>query len=136
MREIYCNEFVTNLISQATNVKDRYFPVTHSPITVGDLVLIKEPNRKPHDFPMGRVISIQSNDLGEVTGAVIKKGATGEQVKRHSSVIIPLLKCSEPVDNKSESEIASVNQTLPAGGVRRPQRAAAVASRQRSQAML
>ena len=32
-----------------------------------------------------------TNDLGEITGAIVKKGRTNEIVKRHSSILIPLL---------------------------------------------
>ena len=87
---------------------------------------------------MGRVTSIQVNHLGEVTGAVVKKGATGEHVKRHSSVIIPLLRMCECNEIISEQHNLSCNDapSSTGGGAGRPARAAAIASRQRTKAMM
>ena len=42
------------------------------------------------------------NDLGEVTGAVLLKGKTRELVKRHSSVMIPLMTSTDS-DNPETS---------------------------------
>lgn len=93
--KIYNGEFVVQLMGQATNEKSRYKPVTHDRLEVGDVVLLKELHCKPTNYPMGLVKEVQTNDLGETTCASVLKGATGEIVKRHASVLIPLLKLRE-----------------------------------------
>ena len=105
LEEIYCNEFLVKLMEQAVDKRDRYKKVSHHPIAVGDLILLKESNTKPINYPLGRVASVQVNSLGEVTGATVKKGKTGEIVKRHSSAIVPLLRMSEcvPTDDGADS---------------------------------
>ena len=95
--KLYQEEFIANLIHQAVDVTDRYKPVTHNIISPGDIVLIKENFTKPNDYPMGIVKETVTNTLGEVTGATILKGKTREMVKRHSSVIIPLLTRKEEI---------------------------------------
>ncbi|XP_068234314.1 uncharacterized protein [Palaemon carinicauda] len=45
--EIYHREFMNTLIKQATDKKDRYAPVNHKQISIGDIVLIKEDGYKP-----------------------------------------------------------------------------------------
>ena len=87
----YNDEFIPHLISQATDEKTRYERKSHCKLELGDIVLIKEENTKPTNYPMGRIVKVSVNDLGETTGAVVLKGATGERVKRHASVLIPLL---------------------------------------------
>ncbi|XP_064097667.1 uncharacterized protein LOC135209048 [Macrobrachium nipponense] len=89
--EIYNNEFVVQLVNQATDKRGRYQPVNHKLLEVGDIVLIKEPLLKPTNFPMGIVKEIKVNSLGEVTGATVLKGKSREETKRHVSSLIPLL---------------------------------------------
>ena len=48
--ELYNNEFLTQLVQQATNLKDRYKPVSHHKLQMGDIVLLKEPLLKPSNF--------------------------------------------------------------------------------------
>ena len=95
LNKIYHEEFLTNLISQATSVKDRYARVSHDRLEVGDLVLIKEPLLKPTNFPLAVVQEVISNDLGETTSAKVRKGKSKEITHRHSSSLIPLLSRSE-----------------------------------------
>ena len=138
---MYNEQFINQLIDQAINDKSRYKKVTHTPIEIGDLVLLKEACTKPSNYPMARVKRVTVNDLGEVTGAVVAKGATGEWVKRHSSAIIPLLRLkSTNMPNTSADGVERVpvirqGETLPSAG-RPPRRGAAVVSEQRSHAML
>ena len=80
-------------MNQATNDSNRYKPVTHKGLKIGDIVLIKEVNYKPSNYPLAIEKSLQVNDLGEVTGATLLKGSTREMIKRHSSTIIPILRC-------------------------------------------
>ena len=95
LRKTYHEEYFVKLLSESVDRKDRYQPITHSPVAPGDLVLIKEEYSKPSSYPMGRVKSVVTNELDEVTGAHIMKGKTREVVKRHSDAIIPLLRMSE-----------------------------------------
>ena len=89
---------------------------------------------------MGRVISVEHNDLGEVTAARVKKGLTGEIVYRHSSSLIYLLTDkSEQVQSESTGE----QQGAPGGGEiighqssGRPNRKAAHISRERTEALI
>ena len=88
---IYHEEFLVNLVQQAISEKDRYKPVGHACIEVGDLVLMKEPLLKSSQYPIGIVKEKTENSNGEVTGVVLRKGNTRETVKRHISCIIPYL---------------------------------------------
>lgn len=55
------------------------------------VVLIKDPQMKPYQYPMGKVTKIFKNILGEITHAEIYKNGTNEVIQRHSSVLIPYL---------------------------------------------
>ena len=103
LKETYNEQFVPQLIDQATNRKSRYKPVKHEGLSVHDIVLIKEDNCKPIQYPLAIVKELKINEAEEVVGAVLLKGATGELVKRHSSVIIPLLRCGQETGDISES---------------------------------
>jgi len=96
--ELYHSEYLSTLLRQATNVPGRYLPVKHDLIKKGDIVLIKDPLLKPSGYPMAVVVDTTVNSLGEVTAAQLKKGDTGETVKRHSSCIVPLLSVDEEYD--------------------------------------
>jgi len=89
MLQLYREEFLTNLLSQSVDRKDRYKPVLHRSVSPGDIVLLKENFTKAVDFPLAIVQSVFTNNLGEVTSAKVKKGCTNEIVTRHSSTIIP-----------------------------------------------
>ena len=88
----YQEEFLGTLIAQAVDSKDRYRPVHHRLLKVGDIVLIKETNTKPNNYPLGIIKQTLTNDIGEVTGALVMKGRTRELLKRHSSTLIPVLR--------------------------------------------
>ena len=49
---------------------------------------------------MGRVKTVKINNIGEVVGAEIVKGTSNEVVRRHASVLIPILR-------KAEAEVES-----------------------------
>ena len=103
----YHEQFIPNLINQAVNIKDRYKPVLHKNVSVGDIVLLKEPMLKPSNYPLGIVTKAILNDLQEVTSVDVRKGCNREIVKRHIETIIPLLTsvqestgvCREPVND-------------------------------------
>ena len=130
MIKIYENEFLGTLISQAVNKNDRYRPIKHNTVKVGDIVLLKEPNLKPNHYPMGVIKTIIKNDLDEITGATILKGKTRDIVKRHSSTIIPILEVN--VENEILKDNSSNKLNLPS----RKKRKAAVASQERSKYIL
>ncbi|XP_068224998.1 uncharacterized protein [Palaemon carinicauda] len=127
---IYNSEFIAHLVSQATDEKSRYKPVTHKRIQIGDIVLLKEPHMKPSNYPMGIVKKVKLNDLDEVTDIEVFKGASRETVRRHVTSVIPLL---SPVTNDSEEKVdikedSSTHQ--------RKKREAAVISEARTRDML
>jgi len=88
--EKYNNEFLTTLTEQATKKTDRYKRKHHQRLKVGDIVLLKEKYLKSYEYPLGVVKSLQTNVNNEVTGAIIKKGKTKENVKRHVNSLIHL----------------------------------------------
>ena len=69
-------------------------PVKHDKMKIGDLVLLVEKNTKRYMYPMGRVLQVDYNDLGESTAATTLKGDTGETVYRHASSLILLISSS------------------------------------------
>ena len=132
LRTIYSNEFLRTLIAQAVDKKDRYKPVSHKGLNVGDIVLLKEVNTKPNHYPLGIIKQTVVNNNGEVTGALVLKGRTRECVKRHASSLIPMLQVgNEDID--SESQESTINKTPI---IKRPTRKAAEVSRQQTKDML
>ena len=92
MTEIYNAEFKKTLIEQACNDKDRYLPVPHLKLAVGDIILLKESNMKSNHYPMAIVTEIKVNNNGEVTDITARKGTSREYVKRHVTSVIPLFR--------------------------------------------
>ena len=90
LKHIYHEEFLGSLMYQAINQKDRFAPVTHKILNVGDIILLKESNTKAINYPMAIVKEIIINDLGEVTNVIARKG-NREIVKRHVDSVIPYL---------------------------------------------
>ena len=76
----YNEEFLAKLIYQAVNQQDRYTPITHRAIKVGDIVLLKEQFTKPSNYPLAIVKEIVVNDIGGTTGAILLKGNFRERV--------------------------------------------------------
>ena len=151
--DLYNKEFIPQLVTQATNTEGRYKPVTHNRLKVGDIVLLNEENTKRTNLPMGRIIEIQVNNLDEVTGALVQKGNSGEKVKRHSSVLIPLLtdldwrpegeneETTDPGVVPAPSDVGksangAEDRQSKAGKAKRPKRKAAVASEKTTRSML
>ena len=103
--EVYHEDFMVNLISQAVDKPERYQPVPHQPLAVGDVVLLADKHLKQYLYPMGRVLSVETNSLGEATSARILKGDTGEIVRRHVTSLILLLSgetCVTPGQNEGQ----------------------------------
>ena len=131
---LYHGEFLHQLISQAVDKKDRYKPVLHKQLDVGDIVLLVTPNTKQHNYPMGVVRKTNVNSLGEVSSAVVFKGGTREEVVRHASSLILLLKTDD--DNRSPEPLAiSDNEDIPSDVYVRPQRRAAAIAREKISAL-
>ena len=80
---------------------------------------------KQINYPMGRILSVKINDLGEVTGAEVFKGNTREVVKRHSSVLIPLL-TKDTNFPLSREDADAESQVVRSPRPRKPKRASAV----------
>ena len=129
-------------MDESIDRKGKYVPVTHNVVSVGDLVLIKEDLCKPTNYPMARVKEVLLNDIGEVTGVTMMKG-NREIIKRHSTCVIPFLRCSEYLNNSSlpPADAEVMPETVadaepPVLGRRQPRRAAAGRSEERSRAIL
>jgi len=125
----YHKDFLVKLIDQAVDVKDRYRSVQHSGVKVGDIVLIKEPNTKITNYPMGLVKTVTTNINDEVTDATVLKGSTRELVKRHSSTLIPLLSPVDSLSDVTEVQPPRVPDESVDRPVDRPQRKAAISCR-------
>ena len=95
LTELYNEEFLAELSSQATSVKGRYKPMKLHSLAIGDLVLLKESLTKINYFPKAIVVEVFTNDFREVTSAVVRKPVTRELVRRHVTTLIPLLRRSE-----------------------------------------
>ena len=131
---LYNEEFLNTLICQAVDKKDRFRPVKHEKIEKGDVVLIKENFCKASDYPMAVVEDVVINDLGEVTGATLKKGKTGEITKRHSSNIIPLLKLENDLASKDNDSVSNNDSVV--CKPKRHKRKAAIKSAEKTKKLL
>ena len=130
--DIYHDEFLGTLISQAVDRGERYQPVTHRLLKVGDVVLIKEEHTKRSNYPLGIVKEVTHNDIGEVTQAIVKKGKTGHVTKLHVSNLIPFLENNN--DNVISDEAPPLSNIADTSS--RPKRKAAVIGEMRTRNML
>ena len=134
--KLYHDEFIPHLIQQATDKKSRFQPKVHKTLMVGDVVLIKEENTKRANLPLGIVEKVTTNQIGEVTDTLILKGSTKERIRRHPTVLIPLLQSKEVNDNseKQSLPVDKVQESSPSKPKSR--RLAALKSRERSRMIL
>ena len=109
LMELYHHEFLGNLIHQAVDKPNRYKPMLHKNLEPGDIVLLAEKLSKRSVFPMARVVSVETNEAGEVTAARVFKGSTRETVYRHVTSLIPLLQTNSAV-RSSEPIVPDANQ--------------------------
>lgn len=132
--KLYNEEFIAGLIYQASNKPDRYKPINHKSLCIGDIVLLKEQFAKPSQYPMGIITKVVHNCLGETTEADIKKGLTGETVRRHVTSLIPLINFTECVMDTADGNESDTGHTtnLPLPNRSVSTRAAAVNSRQKT----
>ena len=121
LRQIYHEEFLSTLISQAVDKRGRYKQVRHRALRAGDVVLLRDEYTKAYNYPMARVVSVETNDIGEVTAARVKKGLTGETVYRHTSSLIHLLSgedaqepgdCAKNADDKEGATASMARQSV------------------------
>ena len=82
---------MSNLFDKSTNLKGRYKKAKTSILSVGDIVLLKEPLTKPQNYPLAIITKFSKNEMNEVTDITARKGCTGEVVSRHVNAVIPLL---------------------------------------------
>ena len=110
-----CNqEFLSNVISQAVSKKDRYKTVKHQKLKKGDIVLLQERHLKCMDYPLGIVKDIKINDIGEVTGASVRKSRTREITHRHVNSLIPLMTFDVEEDDSSVTPDNDANLNITA----------------------
>jgi len=110
MLTLYRDEFLSNLMLQSTDLKNRFKPVTHASIAPGDVVLLKEKFVKAVNFPLAVVLQVTKNGIGEVTSAKIKRGDNGEIVNRHSTVLIPLLSREYSESTADQSVVETLSE--------------------------
>ena len=126
LKNMYDSQFLENLYVQSTNKDNFYVPQTHTPLEVGDIVLIKQDLFKAVDYPLAIVMERTMNDLGEITSVKLKKGHSGKIVHSHVSKLIPYLKRTEATHQDVQAEpIPNVEEQEP------PRRYPRRASRQR-----
>ena len=126
--ETYNEEYKQMLIEQATNENDRYKPVSHYRLEVGDVILLREQNMKINHYPLAIVTKVFANNIQEVTDVIARKGGTRELVKRHVSSVIPLLR---PEESRDESVAQPSSEGQPSTS-RRPKRKAALESNRKT----
>ena len=131
----YNHEFLNNLISQAIDKKDRYKPVNHERLNVGDIVLLVEPNTKRLMYPMAKIERVERNELGETTAVYVFKGATRESVYRHATSVILLLSNTNSDDNKIQTAAKKTPETKPQH-TQRPIRQAALKCKEKMKDIL
>jgi len=105
LTELYHHEFLLELMSQSVSKRDKYRPVRHKLLSVGDIVLLVEPHLKQYNYPMGIIKSVNINTLGEVTSATVFKGKTRETVFRHSTSLILLLSPDDKTEGSDCDQI-------------------------------
>ena len=128
--DFYHSEFLATLITQAVDKKERYKPVQHRPLKPGDIVLLADKFSKRYNYPMGRVSSVESNTLGEVTSAYIIKGVSREKVYRHVTSLIFLLPSEYTTASDVDNSIPNLDTACPQRR-QQPLRKAATACRKR-----
>ena len=117
--DLYHSEYLAKLAMQATD-RELYRPVAHSPLEEGDIVLLKEDYCKASHYPMAVIKKVYRNDFNETTGVEVFKGKSREVSKRHSSSVIPFLKCNSypaaktiQTSDKSDTESPSFDSGRP-----------------------
>lgn len=121
--QLYNEEFLHTLSSQASDKPGRYTPVKNHNIEIGDVVLLKENHCKPGNYPLGVIKSIIKNSLEEVTEVSLLKGKSRETVRRHVTSLIPFMKNSDVIQKPKHPQNAA--DEVKQNTTRRPVRKAA-----------
>ena len=129
----YHTEYLSNLVHQTLSEKERFKPKKHQKLKPGDIVLIVEKLHKSNDYPMSKVLSVETNNVGEVTAAQVLRGDTRERVWRHVSALILLIPAEdgEPTGSNLPPQAA----THPEPVTERPKRKAAAECLERLSAL-
>ena len=126
LNSIYEDYFLQQLIIQSTNKRGGFKPVVHKKLKLGDLVLIKDELTKPHQYPLGRIIELIQNSMGEITEVKLIKG-NREVIRRHVFSIIPLLSlCNDDEDLDSNNKSRNMDESKSINELKPPARKAAV----------
>ena len=133
LRQHYHSEFLYGLIDQATKLKNKYLPVHHENVGVGDIVLIKDSFVKAPNYPLAKIVSVVRNSIGEVTQAILLKG-NKSIVKRDTSSIIPLVKSEQP--GEVSEDVGHLENPSIVRSCGRPIRQAALDSRAKTREMI
>ena len=133
LEKLYKDEFVSNLLLQSTDRKNRYAKKGHTMLKSGDVVSIRTNFSKPFDYPLGVVVRVETNDLNEVTAAHVRK-ANGEIIRRHvdNLIFIAEMPCNP---DKVEDVGLNIPNSHPVSEVRK-QREAARVSQERNKKIL
>ena len=121
-------------MEQAVDDNSRYVPVKGAYVNVGDVVLIEEKFTKTQQYPLGVVVKRYLNVNNEVTNVEVRKGKTGEIIRRHITSLIPLLTLKDQLEIPDETE--DKTPTVRSYQGVRPKRRAALESILRTQQML
>ena len=114
------------------DIKDRYKPVPHKQLNVGDIVLQNDKILKPITYPMGIVKKVEINSLGEVTAATVLKGKTRELVYKHASSLIQLILTDSSENSVSnETNLKSLSEATQSVGKVKPNNRLAASESQR-----
>jgi hypothetical protein len=89
LNKLYYSEFIERLRDQSTSDAGRYKHKSHTPLAVGDLVMIRQDMIKPYFQPMGVVVKVEINGLGETVSATVRK-ANNIVVRRHVTDLVLL----------------------------------------------
>ena len=132
----YQPQFLRTLLTQATDRKGKYRPERHIPLEPGDVVMLVEKHSKQYSYDIGRVKSVNFNNIGEVTAAQVFNIKTRETVYRHITSLILLVPFEEVrTEEESTPQIVfgeCLNRSETRNGTRpRPRRRAAAACRTR-----
>ena len=134
MAKIYSDEFIPNLIKHATDIPGRFRLKYHHKLEIGDIVLVKDQFVKRGNMPMARVKKIFTNDIDEVTHAIIIKG-NREEMTRHVNCLIPLLEI-DSLNSNNDTFDDNKSDSKPQCRMSRPSRKTAVTSATRTKALV
>ena len=129
----YHSEFLSTLTHQAVNEKNRFKTTPHQRLNPGDIVLLVEKMQKRYNYPMGRIQSVEYNELDESTAAKVLRGDTREIVFRHATSLILLIPHAGNLDN---IKVPEQSPQVQKSNRRRSKRNAALKSRSKTKEML